>query len=392
MPDFDVVIVGGGCAGLWAARTAASAGARTLLVERCGRIGEKIVCAEGVGAAGIGRFTDLAPECVAATIDGASLYDPEGLCIEIEEPGCGYILNKGLFLRGLATAAARSGAETWVGTEAVALRPLDGGGLTVELEGTGGRSAITAGAVVGADGLESGMGRQVGIQGAIKPLELFSCAQYVLAPVEMDPRRVEFHFGCDVAPGGYAWVFPKGEDVANVGVGVICSGKSKTAPLEYLRRFKAKRCPDAEVLARVLGGVPMARAPFGAHGHGVFLAGDAGRMADPVSGAGIVPAMGTAGLAARAAVQYALNGSDARSVGREFKRDLKDLFKDRNLRSAVRKIMARMSDAEAVRMLGLVGEYASERSLLKGDPLSIAGFMVRAMPRTFGLLRHLVRS
>ena len=135
----------------------------------------------------------------------------------------------------------------------------------------------------------------------------------------------------------------------------------------------------------------MARAPFGGYGHGVFLAGDAGRMADPVSGAGIVPGMETAELAARAAVGYALDGSNARSVGREFKRNLKALFKDRNLRSAVRKIMVRMSDAEAVRMLDLVGEYASEQSLLKGDPFSIVGFMVKAMPRTFGLVRHLVR-
>jgi len=392
LPDFDVVVVGGGCAGLQAARTAASAGARTLLVERYGRIGGRIVCAEGVGAAGIGQFMELPPECVAATVDGASLYDPAGTCIEIAEPGCGYILNKGLFLRSLALAAARSGAEIRVGTEAGTIRPLAGGGLMIDLEEPGGGFTVSAGAVVGADGIESGIGRQMGIHGAVKPLELFSCAQYVLAPVEMDRRRVEFHFGCDVAPGGYAWVFPKGEDIANVGVGMICSGKNKTTPLEHLRRFKATRCPDAKILACVFGGVPMARAPFGAYGHGVFLAGDAGRMADPVSGAGIVPGMETADLAARAAVEYALDGSNASSAGREYKRSLKALFKDRNLRFAVRKIMARISDAEAARMLSLVGEYASEQSLLKGDPFSIVGFMVRAMPRTFGLVRHLLRS
>jgi digeranylgeranylglycerophospholipid reductase len=390
LPDFDVAVVGGGCAGLWAAYTAAEAGALTLLVERSRSIGERIVCAEGVGAAGMGQFGDLAPECVAASIDGAGLYDPEGRCIDLAEPGCGYVLKKDIFLRTLALAASRSGAETRMGTEALAVRPLGEGGLVLDLDGDGGRCSVTAKAVVGADGIESSIGRRLGIQRALRPLELFSCAQYVLGGVDLDPKRVEFHFGHEIAPGGYAWVFPKGEDVANVGVGVICSGRNETTPYGYLRRFKARRCPEAEVLAQVVGGVPVARAPFGAHGYGVFLAGDAGRVADPLSGAGIVPGMQTAVLAARAAVAHALGGSSAREAGLEFKRSLKALFRDRSIRFAMRKIMARLSDREAARMLTLVGEYASRESVLRGDPFNVVKFMVKAMPRTFGLVRHLV--
>ena len=392
MPDFDVVVVGGGCAGLWAARTAASAGARTLLVERHERIGMRIACAEGVGTAGIGQFGDLLPEYVAATVDRAGLYDPEGRCIDVAEPGCGYILNKALFLDGLAASAARSGAEIQVGTSAAGIRPLSGGGLGIDLEGAGGDLTVTAGGVVGADGIESGIGGQLGIRKPLAPLELFSCAQYLLAPVDLDPRKVEFHFGRNIAPGGYAWVFPKGEDVANVGVGVICSGKRETSPLEYLKEFKAKRSPGSRGVGRVFGGVPTTKAPFAACGYGVFLAGDAGRMADPISGAGIVPGMETAELAAKAAVRHAVQGESLRSVERDFKRSLKALFKDRTLRFAVRKILAKLSDAEATRMLGVVGEYASEQSIIRGDPFSVVKFMIKAMPRTFGLVRHLVRS
>jgi digeranylgeranylglycerophospholipid reductase len=392
LPDFDVVVVGGGCAGIWAARTAASAGARTLMVERQRRIGERIACAEGVGAAGIGRFADLTPECVASTIDMAKLYDPQGRCIEVREPGCGYVLNKGLFLQRLASGAARSGAEILVGTRATAVRPIFRGDIEIELEKGDERLTVTAGGVVGSDGIESMIGRQLGIRNALKPLELFSCAQYVLAPVKVDRGSVEFHFGRDVAPGGYAWVFPKGEDIANMGVGVICSGKGEAAPLDYLERFKAKRSPGSKVLACVLGGVPTSRAPFAACRSGVFLAGDAGRMADPISGAGIVPALETAELAARAAVRYTLEGASLRSVENDFKKSLKSLYRDRTLRFAVRKILAKLDDAEAARMLSTVGEYASGQSIIRGDPFSLMKFTIKAMPRTFGLVRHLVRS
>jgi digeranylgeranylglycerophospholipid reductase len=203
---------------------------------------------------------------------------------------------------------------------------------------------------------------------------------------------VEFHFGRDIAPGGYAWVFPKGEGIANVGVGMICTGKSEAPPLTYLERFKQRRCAEARPLARVFGGVPAARAPFRVCGRGVFLAGDAGRVADPVSGAGIVPSMESGELAARAAVDHSRGGSTKGAVERKFTAGMKARFKDRSMRFAVRKILSRLSDDELVKMLGLLGEYASRGSILAGDPIGMVKFMLKAMPQTFGVVRHLVRG
>lgn len=390
MSDYDVVVVGGGCAGLWASRTAALAGARTLLVEKNPRIGEKILCAEGIGAAGIGQMLEPAQEWVAASIDRALLFGPDGECVEIDEAGCGYVLKKEVFLLNLAAAAAAAGAETRLGTEVEDVTPSGDGGLTVHLGGGDGGVSIGAGAVVAADGIESRIGRRVGIQKALQGFELFSCAQYRLGGVDLRPGTVELYFGRDVAPGAYAWVFPKGEDIANVGVGVICSGKNLETPLEYLDRFRRRRCPGAEMLGRVFGGVPSAKSPFRICGHGVFAAGDAARVADPVSGAGIVPGMESAEIAASAAVAYAGGVSGRNSVEREFVRKMKTLLKDRSLRFAVRKILVKMTDEEISRMLALVGEYASQASLIGGDPFSVVRFMLKAMPRTFGLVRHLV--
>jgi digeranylgeranylglycerophospholipid reductase len=391
LTDFDVVVVGGGCAGLWSAKNAASAGARTLLVERRRAIGERIVCAEGVGEAGMEATAGVEAAAVVASIDRGLLFDPRGRCVEVREPRCGYILDKGLFVKRLASRAADSGVEIMPGTCAVEVIPSDGRPLSVTLENTRGRWKVKAGAVVAADGIESGIARSLGVVKPLRPFELFSCAQYRLAPVDLDPHAVEFHFGRQVAPGGYAWVFPKGEGVANVGVGVICSGRRRTSPVEYLERFRLRRCPRALVRSRVVGGVPVVRSPFRVFGRGVFAAGDAARVADPLSGAGIVPAMESGALSARAAVRCALEGSSKRTAEREFVKEARGIFRDRAVRFAVRKVMVHMSDDEMSRMLELIGEYSQRSSVLSG-PLSLVSFMLKAMPRTFGLVRHLVRA
>jgi digeranylgeranylglycerophospholipid reductase len=390
LSDFDVIVVGGGCSGLWASVEAARGGAKTLLVDRSSSLGERIVCAEGVGAPGISQFIELEPEWIASEVNGADLYTPEGKRVEVEEPGCGFILHKKLLVRGLAEKARQEGVEIWTESEAVGISTGNGEGLEVEVKRPSGMSWVSAGAAVAADGIESRIGRLARIQSHLKPGDMFSCAQHTVGPIDLRPGRVEFHFGGEVAPGGYAWVFPKGESTANVGVGVVYDSHDRMASIEYLDLFMKKRCPEASVMNTVFGGVPSVKAPHKAYGNGVFLAGDSARVAEPLSGAGIVPGMESGALAARAASSHARGGLELKKAEREFVKGMKALFKDRNLRFAVRRVVTRMSDKELCRMIELTGEYAAGGSILRGDPFKVVAFVVRAMPKTFGLVRHLV--
>ena len=199
--------------------------------------------------------------------------------MEFTEPGCGYVLNKSAFLRGLSRMAAEAGVEIWPASRAAQVRVLDGGGIELKIENPGGERTLTAGALVGADGVEASVARQVGLHGGLKADDLFSCAQYTLAPIDADPHTVEFHFGRETAPGGYAWVFPKGDSVANVGVGVIPGRSGGVTPREYLEKFKQQRCPRSKILGYVLGGVPTVRDPSKAFKSGVFAVGDAAGIA-----------------------------------------------------------------------------------------------------------------
>ena len=211
MRDFDVIVVGGGCAGLWAAITSARSKARTLLVERSSRIGEKIVCAEGVGLPGFKQFLEPREEWISTCVDRAALVNPEGRSVEIQEPDAGFVLDKSAFLSGLSDMAREEGVEIWTSAGAGEIRPNEAGtAFEVDINGNGAARIVTCGAVVGADGIESRVGRQMGILKALRAPDVFSCAQYRVDGIDVTPGTLEFHFGRDVAPGGYAWVFPKG--------------------------------------------------------------------------------------------------------------------------------------------------------------------------------------
>jgi digeranylgeranylglycerophospholipid reductase len=393
--DFDVTVIGGGCAGLWAAVSSARNGARTLLVERSPHIGEKIICAEGAGLPGLKQFLQPRDEWISTGVDRAELVNPQGRPVGLEEPRAGFVLDKGAFLSGLADIAREEGVEIWTSSSAVRIMP-DGAGspgansrFKIGIIGNGAAREIACGAVVGADGIESRVGRQMGILKALKPPDVFSCAQYRVDGIDVVPGTLEFHFGRDLAPGGYAWVFPKGESSANVGLGITYASKPGPTPADYLEAFKEKRCSGARITGRLFGGVPSRKSPEKACGKGVFLAGDAAGAADPVSGAGIVPGMESGDVAGRAASAYALGGS-LREAERVYRDGINSFFGDRGLRLAVRRIMTRLSDTELIRMLDLTGEYASQQQLLQGDPFKMVKFFVKSMPRTFGLVRHLV--
>ena len=310
--ETEILVIGAGPAGSSTAKHAALNGAEVILMDKKSEIGAPKRCAEGVSKEGLSKL-GIEPNSrwVTKELSGVRLISPNGTDVWMKEdqvklPEAGYILERKVFDKFMAMEAARAGATIMIKTLARGMRK-DNNGYIVSCESMGEDFEIKAKIVVGADGPESRVGRWGGLKTAIKPKNMESGIQFEMVGVEMDdPDCIEFYFG-SVAPGGYAWIFPKGDDIANVGLGIISTYTDKTA-YEHLLEF-VKNCPatkNAQPVELNIGGDPVGGMIKNLVKDHIMIVGDAAGHVNPLTGGGIITALEAgmyAGEVAAAAVK-----------------------------------------------------------------------------------------
>lgn len=305
--SYDVLVIGAGPAGSIAAKTAAEKGLDVLLIEKRQEIGDPVRCAEGVSKQYLKRHVEIDKKWICADLKGSRIYAPDGTKIEMVEEiaggEVGYVLERKIFDRALAENAAKAGAEVRVKTRATGLIIEDDFIKGARLMHLGKEYDVHAKIVIGADGVESKVGRWAGIDTSLKPADIETCVQYLVAGIGINQEYCEFYIGNEIAPGGYVWIFPKGEGKANVGIGILGSkmGKFKPRPVDYLNTFLEKKFPNARIVEMIFGGVPVSGSIEKTSANGLMLIGDAARQSDPVTGGGILNAMDAGKMAGEAA-------------------------------------------------------------------------------------------
>ncbi|MDR3062973.1 MAG: NAD(P)/FAD-dependent oxidoreductase [Methanobrevibacter sp.] len=297
MIETDVLVVGSGPAGSSAAKHAALSGAKVILIDKKSEIGSPKRCAEGVSKEGL-KFLGIEPKIdrwAVKEIDGIRLVAPNGTDVwlndEIELPEAGFILERKVFDKHMAMDAARAGAEIRIKTLAKGLEKR-GDSFIIKCESFGELFEIKAKIVIAADGPESHIGRWAGLKTQTKAKNMESGIQFEMCNVKMeDPNVLEFYFG-KVAPGGYAWIFPKENDIANVGLAVTASETDKTA-FEHLVDF-VTTCPatkNAQAVELNVGGDPVGGFVKNIYGDNILVVGDAAGQVNPLTGGGIISGM-----------------------------------------------------------------------------------------------------
>ena len=309
MPDLDVLVIGAGPAGAVAAWQAKQAAPEldVVLLERDPAVGSPVRCAEGVGDAGLREFaTPDGADWAARKITRVIFLAPDDTEVKVTERDVGWVLDRTRFDAHLAAQAAAVGAEVLVGTEATAMSRNGDGRWHVRVKQRGVDEIYRARVVIGADGVEAMVGRWAGLDTRVPSRDMESCAQYVLQGIACDPDAIYLQFGDTIAPGGYAWIFPKGVGVANVGLGLVALKTDGRNARQYLDAWVARRYPGAARAGYTVGGVIVHTTIKKTYTDGVMIAGDAAHMINPLSGGGIVNAMKAgrlAGCTAAAAIR-----------------------------------------------------------------------------------------
>ena len=300
MPDVDILVVGAGPAGAvaaWQAKLAAPE-LDVVLLERDRAVGAPVRCAEGVGDAGLREFANPdGADWVSRRITDVILESPDDTQVVLANSGIGWILDRTRFDAYLAAQAAAAGAAVLVGAEATAMSRNGDERWHVRVTERGREDLYRARIVIGADGVETMVGRWAGLDTRVPARDMESCAQYVLQGIDFNPNAIYLQFSNAIAPGGYAWIFLKGVGIANVGLGLVALKTNGHNARQYLDDWVARRFPSGVRTGYTVGGVIVHTTIKKTYADGVLVAGDAAHMINPLSGGGINNAMKAGRLA-----------------------------------------------------------------------------------------------
>ncbi|MGD2250066.1 MAG: NAD(P)/FAD-dependent oxidoreductase [Candidatus Methanofastidiosia archaeon] len=380
MRECDILVVGAGPAGSMAAHAAAPHSDVVVLDKRA-TIGVPKQCAEGTSELLFKKLNmDVDPRWISRKIEFARLISPDGTKVDLKDERVkqlkfGYVLERKIFDKWLAERAAKAGADFYLRTRYMSGTRKDNH-VIVKAKQFDEDITFKANIVIAADGMMSKVAQDFGVNSVLSLRHLESCCQYEMTGVSWE-SCIELYFGNDIAPKGYAWVFPKKKDIANVGIGILPT-KAEHPAKYYLDKFVDHLGLDGKIVEVNAGGVPVGGPLDTTYADNLLIAGDAAHMANPVSGGGIHTAILSGKFAGETAVKAVEKGSYTKRAFKPYEKLWKDDFgRELNLSLKGRFILEEFTDDD----FNATAHWMNEKGVGQLGTIDLIKFAVKRHPK-----------
>ena len=369
----DVIVVGGGPCGSFSALTAAKLGVNVIVCEEHKEIGVPSHCPGHVSLNGLKRLgLDLPREVVENEIKGAVFYSPSGQEFRVKFASpvtC--VLNRVLFDRFLANLAEEAGVKFQFGTRVESLF-LDAGqvkGVSVNGE------VLKSNVVIDCEGCSSILLKKAGFPILDKSMVVTGVEAEVDKVEDVNQDMVEVYFGQKYAPGLFAWIIPRPDGSAKVGL-TTKTGNPKT----YLQNFVSHNPKAADKLRHsrfvsvsyhpiTLGG-PLAKT----YHDGLLIVGDVASQVKPTTGGGVVMGLNCAKIAGETAYEAVKHGDNSAGfLSRYQRRWQKAIGFDMAVMRQMRLMLNRLPDHRFDKIIALCSQLRLNEDLKRVQEIDFQG-------------------
>lgn len=363
----DIIVVGAGPAGCFSALQAAKLGVRVTICEEHSKVGGSSHCTGHISLAGIRRLDLRLPRGVFENeIKSAVFYSPSGYRFSVRfASGVTCVVNRDLFDQHLLNTALEAGGAILKSTHVDSLLIEDGSVKGVVINQKGRVEKLASKVVVDAEGASSRLLKRARLP-SLNPRMIVNGVQAEVDRVDdIDLDTVEVFLGGRFAPGFFAWIVPRRDGTAKVGLAT-----KKGNPHDCLRHLVChnpiarQRLRRSHVTGVVYHPIPLGGPISRTFYDGLLIVGDAASHVKPTTGGGVIMGLTCAKIAGEVAARAVQNENSSASFLSRYERLWKrEIGFDMMVMKRLRLMLNAFSDRKLDRLISFCARLRVDESL-----------------------------